>query len=137
MRIVRTSRATVLLLAFVATVTALALAAPASALDCGGIYVETTYEERSRVIVVNDQTVLLVHATRTYTVEGDPRPYYRFVSSFVDRNYVDQNGDTNDFRAGLDEGFIGHSWFNYGTGEEARNGQDTLSPDEQACMVLP
>lgn len=113
-----------------------ALVVPASALECGETFVDDTMEERVRVLELSSQTVMVVHGTRTYTVEGDTRPFFRFVSSFVDRNYVDRNGDTNDFRAGLDEGFIGHYSHNLMTGQEAWNGQETLTPDEQACAIL-
>lgn len=114
----------------------LALSAPVNALECGETYVETTHDERTREMTVGDQNILVAHATRTYTIEGESHPYLRLVSSFVDRNFVDQNGDTNDFRAGLDEGFIGHYSINYGTGQESWNGQQILNPDEQACAIL-
>lgn len=105
--------------------------------DCGGTFtVLGAYEEWSQEKTLDNQVVLLVHATRTYTVDGESRPFFRFVSSFVDRNYVNHSGETNDFRAGLDEGFIGHTSFNYSTGEEAIHGQETLSPDDQACGLL-
>lgn len=105
-------------------------------LDCSGTNVVGTYEEWSRLMTLDGQVVMLVHVSRTYTVDGESRPFFRFVSNLVDRNYVNQSGETSDFRAGLDEGFIGHISFNYSTGEEAVHGQETLSPDERACAAI-
>ena len=104
--------------------------------ECGGTNVLGAYEEWSQEKTLDNQVVLIVHVTRTYTVEGESRPFFRFVSAFVDRNYVNQSGQTKDFRAGIDEAFIGHTSFNYSTGEEAIHGQETLSPDDQACGVF-
>ena len=136
MRPERTGSFSALLLVLLAAVMVLAVASPASALECGETFVEDTYEESTRSLELDNQTAMVVHVKRTYTVEGDTRPYFRFVSSFVDRNYVDHSGDTNDSRAGLDEGFIGRYSVNYLTGQEAWNGRETLSPDEQACALL-
>lgn len=104
--------------------------------ECFGTYLLGTYTEWGQEKTLDNQVVILVHVTRTYTVEGEPRPFFRFVSALVDRNYVNQSGETNDFRAGLDEEFIGHTSFNYSTGEAASQGQETLSPDDQACALL-
>ena len=136
MPLTRNLRALALPMAILTAAMTLALASPARALECGETFVEDTYEERSRVLELDGQTVTVTHIARTYTVEGESRPFYRFVASYADRNYVDQNGDTNDMRAGLDERFTGHYFINYQTGQEAWNGQTTLSPDEQACAIL-
>ena len=102
---------------------------------CEDTEVLMVYEEWSQRITSDQQTLLLVHVTRTYSVE-DELPFFRFVSSYVDRSYQGSTGDAMASRAGLDEGFTGHLLINEFTGEETRSGQETLSPNEQACAAL-
>lgn len=105
-------------------------------LSCDGIDVGVLYEEWSREAVLEGQVVLLVHVTRFYTVEGESRPSFRFVGSFVDRFYVNEDGEATSLRAGLDEGFVGRKLVNEATGEVISSGQQTLEPDEQACLSI-
>ena len=105
-------------------------------IECGGVGVSAFYEEWSQVLTLDNQQVQLVHVTRTYTVEGESLPFFRFVSSWVERGYENQDGDHISERSGLDEGFIGHNAFNDSTGEAVMHGQETLEPDALACEAL-
>ena len=105
-------------------------------LSCDGIDVGVVWEEWSQEFVLEGQIVLLIHVTRVYTVEGESRPSLRFIGSFVDRFYVNEDGEATSLRAGLDEGFIGRKLVNEATGEVISNGQETLEPDGQACLTI-
>ncbi len=104
-------------------------------IECGGVAVSAFYAEWGQLTGDNQQ-VQLVHVTRTYTVEGESLPFFRFVSSWVERGYENQDGDHISARSGLDEGFIGHNSFNDSTGEAVMHGQETLEPDALACEAL-
>jgi hypothetical protein len=103
---------------------------------CDDTEVSYLWEEWSQTRTSEQQDLLLVHVTRTYTIGDQSLPFFRFVGSFADRSYEGLTGDRTSSRAGLDEGFIGHTLVNEFTEEVTRNGQETLSPDEQACAVL-
>jgi hypothetical protein len=114
----------------------IALGTPASALDCGGVEVERVDEESSRFLTPGNQDLQLVHATTTYTVEGESRPFFRFVSSWVERGYQNQDDEHISARSGRDEGFSGRIFSNDSTGELVTHGRETLPPDDLACEVL-
>ena len=105
-------------------------------IDCG-VPVSMSYAEWSQVLTQDNQQVQLVHVTRTYTVEGESLPFFRFVSSWVERGYENRDGDHISVRSGLDEGFIGHNSFNDATQKAVMpHGQETLEPDVLACEAL-
>ena len=102
-------------------------------IECGEVGVSAFSEEWSQT----NQQVQLVHGTRTYTVEGESLPFFRFVSSWVERGFENQDGDHISARSGLDEGFIGHRSSNDSPGGAAvMRGQETLEPDALACEAL-
>lgn len=105
-------------------------------LSCDGVDVGVVKEEWSQEAVLEGQVVLLVHVTRIYTVGDESRPFFRFVGSFVDRFFMDEDGGATSLRAGLDEGFIGRKLVNEATGGVISSGQQTLEPDEQACLAI-
>ncbi len=115
----------------------IALGAPANAFDCDGVEVERVDEDSSRLWMPGTQELQLGHATATYTVEGESLPFFRFVSSWIERPYVAESGEVLSVRSGRDEGFIGHTvWSDWAGDHIVEHGHETLQPDELACEAL-
>jgi len=102
------------------------------AADCGeGVFMERAAD--GWVQVMNDGSQV-GHIVYTYT-EGENS--FTYMETYVDRNYVNQDGDHISSRRGrMFEGLIGFLAINDATVEVVNHGNAGQSADEQACAAL-
>lgn len=102
------------------------------AADCGDdVFIEAVADGWVQLMEDGSQ---VGHVVYTYT-EGENS--FRYVETFVDRNYDNEVGEHISSRRGrMFEGLIGFFAVNDATGEVTSHGKADQSADEQACAAL-